>query len=67
MITIVNISRHTFRKGVDLLFELIPKICKEFSNVKFILGGDGPKKYLLDQMVKTFELEDRVELLGKHN
>jgi len=64
MITIVNITRHTYRKGTDLLIEIIPRICREYNNVNFILGGDGPKNCLLAQMVKTFQLQDRVKLLG---
>jgi len=63
-VSIVNISRHTFRKGTDLLIEVIPKICKEFQNVNFILGGDGPKNCLIAQMIKSFNLENKVKLLG---
>lgn len=61
---IVVVCRHTFRKGIDLLIEIIPMICREFTNVNFIIGGDGPKRILLEKMVDSFCLHNRVELLG---
>ena len=63
-VTLVSISRQTFRKGTDLLIEVIPILYKIFPNMNFIIGGDGDKKYLLDKMVDYFKLHDRVELTG---
>ena len=54
----------TFRKGIDLLVDVIPVICKKFPEVYFILGGDGPKKKLLEETVEKYHLKDRVEFLG---
>jgi phosphatidylinositol glycan class A protein len=69
IINIISISRQTYRKGTDLLIEIIPEICKLYPNVNFIIGGDGPKKYLLDNMVKSSNLENRVQFTGSlaHN
>ena len=64
IITIVSISRQAERKGTDLLIEVIPEICKQIPNVNFIIGGDGPKKKLLDVMVDAVGLKDRVKLTG---
>jgi phosphatidylinositol glycan class A protein len=64
VINIVSICRQTYRKGVDLLIEVIPEICKMYQNVRFLIGGDGPKKVLLEDMVKSSNLHDRVELKG---
>lgn len=64
IITIVSISRQTDRKGTDLLIEVIPEICKQLPNVNFIIGGDGPKKKLLDIMIDALGLKDRVKLTG---
>ena len=64
IITIVSISRQAFRKGTDLLIEIIPEICRQFPKVNFIIGGDGPKKKLLDIMVDVLGLKDRVKLTG---
>jgi phosphatidylinositol glycan class A protein len=40
-INIVYISRLQYRKGVDLLIPIIPKILEANKNVHFIIGGDG--------------------------
>lgn len=68
-INIVSISRQTYRKGTDLLIEVIPEICKLYSNVKFLIGGDGPKLILLQEMIKSANLEEKVILYGSlpHN
>jgi len=53
-----------YRKGVDLLVGIIPKICHRFSFVDFIIGGDGAKKLALEEMMERERLQDRVQLLG---
>lgn len=47
-----------------MLFEIIPKICKRYLNVHWIIGGDGNKMEELKFLVKKFNLDNRVELLG---
>lgn len=32
--------------------------------VRFIVGGDGPKRVRLEEMREKFSLQDRVEMLG---
>ncbi|KAH9685873.1 phosphatidylinositol N-acetylglucosaminyltransferase subunit A [Citrus sinensis] len=63
-IIIVVISRLVYRKGADLLVEVIPKVCRCFPNVRFIVGGDGPKRVRLEEMREKHSLQDRVEMLG---
>ncbi len=63
-IKIVVISRLVYRKGVDLLVGIIPNICARHPNVDFIIGGDGSKKLILEEMVERERLQDRVEFLG---
>ncbi|XP_058111372.1 phosphatidylinositol N-acetylglucosaminyltransferase subunit A isoform X3 [Magnolia sinica] len=63
-IVIVVISRLVYRKGADLLVEVIPEVCRLFSNVRFIVGGDGPKRVRLEEMREKHSLQDRVEMLG---
>lgn len=63
-ITIVVISRLAYRKGIDLLVATAPRICALFPNVKFIIGGDGPKLIDLLQMREKYMLQDRIEMLG---
>ncbi|KAJ3755963.1 glycosyltransferase family 4 protein [Lentinula raphanica] len=68
-VTIVVISRLTYRKGIDLLVATAPRICAAFPNVRFLVGGDGPKLIELLQMREKYLLQDRIILLGpvKHN
>jgi len=63
-ITIVVISRLVYRKGMDLLAGLIPKICAKYPQVQFIIGGDGPKRVLLEEVRERYQLMDRVQMLG---
>lgn len=63
-ITIIVVSRLAYRKGVDLLVATAPRICAAFPNVRFVVGGDGPKMIDLLQMRETHFLQDRITLLG---
>lgn len=63
-ITIVVNSRLVYRKGIDLLAAVIPRICNLNSKVHFIIAGDGPKKVLLEAAVDQYNLHDRVTFLG---
>ena len=72
-VTIVIGSRLVYRKGVDLVVKIIPKICRrKFKgcdgrriNVNFVIAGDGPKRILLEEMIERHRLQDRVEMLGE--
>jgi phosphatidylinositol glycan class A protein len=63
-ITIVVITRLVYRKGSDLFVDVIPEICRRHSNVKWIIGGDGPRFLQLEQMIEKHGLYDRVTMLG---
>ncbi|GAA5999057.1 phosphatidylinositol N-acetylglucosaminyltransferase subunit A/GPI3 [Rhodotorula paludigena] len=65
-LTIVCITRLVYRKGIDLLIAALPKVCALHSDVRFLIGGDGPKIVELDQMRDKYQtlLRDRVDLLG---
>ena len=63
-VNIVLLSRLVYRKGIDLVVKIIPIICKKFPHVHFIIGGDGPKKLILEEMLESCQLHDQVEFLG---
>lgn len=63
-INVVVVSRLVYRKGVDLLVGIIPKICNLLPQVDFIVGGDGNKLLNLQEMVEREHLQDRVTFLG---
>jgi phosphatidylinositol glycan class A protein len=63
-LNVVVISRLAYRKGTDLVAQVVPLVCARFPAVHFVIGGDGPKRLLLDEMCERYQLHDRVELLG---
>lgn len=63
-INIVFISRLQYRKGIDLLIPIIPRILAQFENAHFIIGGDGDGMNDLKRLVEKHNLHGRVELLG---
>ena len=38
LVTIVVVSRLVYRKGMDLLVEVIPEVCELYPNVDFLIG-----------------------------
>lgn len=64
-ITVVVISRLVYRKGVDLLAGVIPIISARYPNISFIIGGDGPKRIVLEEVREKHQLQERVTLLGQ--
>lgn len=65
-ITIVVASRLVYRKGVDLLAGAIARLCAmpEYNDVNFIIGGDGPKRVLLEEIREKLNMQERITLLG---
>ncbi|XKL61514.1 hypothetical protein PGB90_008571 [Kerria lacca] len=64
-IVIVVVSRLVYRKGIDLLIEIIIELCNKYEFVKFEIGGDGPKRFSLEEAIKKHKLQNRVKLLGR--
>ena len=60
----MSLCRLTYRKGVDLLVDVIPAVIHKYPNVRFIVGGGGPKMDLLQEMIDKYNLADKVEILG---
>ena len=70
VVTVVLGSRLVYRKGVDLVVDVVPAICrKKFGRgrvrVDFIVAGDGPKRILLEEMIEKHSLQRRVRMLGE--
>ncbi|XP_051938353.1 phosphatidylinositol N-acetylglucosaminyltransferase subunit A isoform X2 [Hippocampus zosterae] len=63
-ITIVVISRLVYRKGIDLLSGIIPELCLKHPDLHFLIGGEGPKRLVLEEVREKYQLHDRVRLLG---
>lgn len=68
-ITIVIVSRLVYRKGVDLMTGVIAELCPKYPKLRFVIGGDGPKMWLLQEVRERKGLQHCVTLLGslKHS
>ncbi|XP_073473045.1 phosphatidylinositol N-acetylglucosaminyltransferase subunit A [Aquarana catesbeiana] len=62
--TIVVVSRLVYRKGIDLLGGIIPEMCLRYPDLHFLIGGEGPKRIILEEVRERYQLHDRVRLLG---
>jgi phosphatidylinositol glycan class A protein len=65
IITVIVVSRLVYRKGVDILIKVIPKLCKSNSRIRMIIVGDGPKRDELEQAIDEHSLRERIETLGE--
>lgn len=45
--------------GTDLLSGIIPELCKKYPNLNFIIGGEGPKRVILEEVRERYQLHDR--------
>ncbi|KAF1781010.1 PIGA, GPI anchor biosynthesis [Phytophthora cactorum] len=51
-------------EGIDLVARAIPLVCAQDPRVRFLIGGDGAKRLLLEEMREKYRLHDRVTLYG---
>lgn len=61
-IKVIYMSRLTFRKGVNLLADALPLICKD-KNFEVLIVGNGPMKSDLEQVIDENDLNDQVKFL----
>ena len=68
-VTIVVVSRLVYRKGIDLLVGVIPHVCAKYPKIKFLIGGEGPKRIIIEEVIERNRLQNQVTLLGpiKHD
>ena len=63
-IRLVLCSRMVFRRGIDILIELLPELCERNKDIVIEIIGDGPKLKPLREMIKIKQLEGRTILHG---
>ncbi|XP_074823351.1 phosphatidylinositol N-acetylglucosaminyltransferase subunit A isoform X1 [Natator depressus] len=49
---------------IDLLSGIIPELCQKYPDLHFLVGGEGPKRIVLEEVRERYQLHDRVRLLG---
>jgi phosphatidylinositol glycan class A protein len=63
-ITVIIMSRLVYRKGSDLLVNIIPEVCSRHPTVRFVIAGDGPKRIPIEEMREKYKLHSRCEMVG---
>lgn len=51
--------------GIDVLAEALPKLCRRYPDVRFLLVGDGHQRPLVDEAVRQHALWGRVVMTGR--
>lgn len=54
-------------KGLDLLIDAVPLVCKADPRAHLVLVGDGPLRATLERQIASRNLGSRVHLLGARN
>ena len=48
-----------FCSGIDLLGGIIPELCLKHPDLHFLIGGEGPKRIVLEEVREKYQLHDR--------
>lgn len=48
--------------GIDLLSGIIPELCQKYPDLHFLVGGEGPKRIVLEEVRERYQLHDRFVL-----
>ncbi len=62
---ILFVGRLVYRKGVHILLKAFSIVAREFSDVKLRIVGEGYMRGILQFLVQKYDLNNRVEFLGK--
>lgn len=57
--SVQNQSLLFFFSGIDLLGGIIPELCLKHPDLHFLIGGEGPKRIVLEEVREKYQLHDR--------
>jgi glycosyltransferase involved in cell wall biosynthesis len=63
-IIIGSVGRLVNWKGIDVLIHAVPEVLEKFSNVKFLIAGEGSAREALETLAKELNLQESVIFLG---
>lgn len=61
---ILSISTLGERKGHDIVLKALPQVIKEVPHLAYLIGGVGPKRSCLENIVNSLKLQPYVRFLG---
>ena len=62
---ILSVSHLIASKGLDLNIKAISQLAGKYSNLKYVVIGDGPEMYSLRRLTRDLNLDRQVEFLGE--
>lgn len=51
-------------KGIDLLLKAFATSFRSTSNVKLMIGGDGPNRHSIEQLARTLQIDQKLNFMG---
>lgn len=64
---VLSVGRLVPKKGHDLLIHAIGRAVRDGLDVTLVIAGDGEQERLLQELVRAYDLEERVTLAGRVN
>ncbi len=64
---LISVGRLVHQKGYDLLIKEFNKVVKKSPLFHLYIIGDGPKKCKIKHLIKKYQLENNITLLGECN
>ncbi|PKV63219.1 glycosyltransferase [Pontibacter ramchanderi] len=65
--TFINVARLINRKGQADLIEAFYRLNQKHSNVRLLFAGDGPSKEAYNALINSYQLQNKVKLLGSRS
>ncbi len=62
---LVSVGRLTYPKNYPVIFNVFEKLAQQREDVILLIVGDGPDKELIDTLIETKNLKDKVMMLGR--
>ncbi len=62
---VISVGRLTYPKNYPAIFSVFEKLSQKRKDVVLLIVGDGPDKELIDTLIETKNLKDRVMMLGR--
>ena len=62
---ILSVGRLVEKKGHDVLIHAIGRAVRDGLDTTLVIAGDGPEERLLQELIRAYDLEERVTLAGR--
>ncbi len=63
-LVLLSVGRLIKRKGQDKIIKILPELKKKYSNIMYIIVGDGPELINLLKLAKDMNVQDRVKIFS---